>query len=185
MKTVTETITNIIYQSEFMPNVRTINPMFARTIAWADDHPVVWRIVTGRKSKAFGLGSCVYIGWAQKSKEPGAVLERVRHLHELGEGKCPYHDPNSIFVWRAKFTLEHYQDKRFTGGFFQQHDAKYPRACLTLDYTPDTLQEVLDRFCAWMDRAYDTDHVTINKMTVRTFGGKENSDVQAIVQETT
>jgi tRNA/tmRNA/rRNA uracil-C5-methylase (TrmA/RlmC/RlmD family) len=90
-------------------------------------------------------------------------------MHELGEGKSPYHDRDSIFVWRAKFTLEHYQDKKFTGGFFQQHDAKYPRSCLTLDYTPETFSEVLDRFCAWMDRAYDTDHVTINKMTVRTF----------------
>lgn len=185
MKTVTEKITNIVYQSEFVPEVRTINQSLARTIAWADDHPVVWRIVIGRKSKAFGLGSCVYIGWAQKSMEPDAILERARHMHELGEGKCPYHDPNSIFVWRAKFTLEHYLDKKFTGGFFQQHDAKYPRSCLTLDYTPETLQEVLDRFCAWMDRCYDTDHVTINKMTVRTFDGKENADVQAIVQETT
>ncbi|MCX5758622.1 MAG: hypothetical protein NTU83_08980, partial [Candidatus Hydrogenedentes bacterium] len=130
---------------------------------------------------AFGLGSCEYIGWAQKSKEPDAVLERVWHMHELGEGKCPYHDPNSIFVWRAKFTLEHYQDKKFTGGFFQQHDAKYPRSCLTLDYTPETFNEVLDRFCAWMDRAYDTDYVTLNKATVRTFGRKEDAHVQAIV----
>ncbi len=173
MKTVTETITNIVYQSEFLPNVRSINPAFARIIAWADDHPVVWRVVTERRSKAFGLGSCEYIGWAQKSKEPDAILERVWHMHELGEGKSPYHDRDSIFVWRAKFTLEHYQDKKFTGGFFQQHDAKYPRSCLTLDYTPETFSEVLDRFCAWMDRAYDTDHVTINKMTVRTFPGKE------------
>ena len=185
MKTVTETITNIIYQSDFMQDVRTINPMFARTIAWADDHPIVWRIVTGRKSKAFGLGSCEYIGWAQRSTESNAVLERLRHMHELWEGKCPYHHPDSIFVWRAKFTIDHFQDKGFTGGFFQQHDSKYPRSCLTLDYTPDTLQEVLDHFCAWMDRAYNTDHVTINKMTVRTFCGKEETDVQAIVQETT
>ena len=179
MKTVTETITNIIYQSDFMQDVRTINPMFARTIAWADDHPVVWRIVTERRSKAFGLGSCVYIGWAQKSKAPEAVLERIWHMCELWEGKCPYHHPDSIFVWRAKFTIEHYQDKKFTGGFFQQHDAKYPRSCLTLDYTPETLQEVLDRFCAWMDRAYDTDHVAINKMVVRTFPEKEAMPCQA------
>ena len=94
--------------------------------------------------------------------EPDAILERVWHVHELGEGKSPYHDRDSIFVWRAKFTLEHYQDKKFTGGFFQQHDAKYPRSCLTLDYTPETLEEVLGRFCAWMDRGYETDHVTIN-----------------------
>ena len=181
MKTVTETITNIIYESEFMPSVRSINPAFARTIAWADDHPVVWRIVTGRKSKAFGLGSCVYIGWAQKSTEPDAVLERVRLMYELVEGKSPYYTPSSIFVWRAKFTLAHYQDKGFTGGFFQQHDSKHPRSCLTLDYTPATLQEVLDQFCAWMDKAYDTDHVTINGAIVRMLSAKEKTDVQAIV----
>jgi len=185
MKTIAETITNIIYQSESMPSVHSINPAFARTIAWADDHPVVWRIITGRKSKAFGLGSCVYIGWAQRSVQSDALLERARQFHELVSGKSPYHASDSIFVWRARFTIDHFQDKGFTGGFFQQHDSKYPRSCLTLDYTPETLQEVLDHFCAWMDRAYNTDHVTINKMTVRTFGGKENLDVQAIVQETT
>lgn len=185
MKTITETITNIYYQSEFLPTVRSINPAFARVIAWADAHPVVWRIVTGRKSKAFGLGSCEYIGWAQKSMQSDAILERVWHMHELAEGKSPYHDPASIFVWRARFTLEHFQDKGFRGGFFQQHDAKYPRSCLTLDYTPETLQEVLDRFCTWMDRAYDTDRVTLNKITVRTFAGKESRYAQAIVQRTT
>ena len=173
MKTVTETITNIICQSEILQDLRTTNPSYARAIAWADEHPVVWRIVTGHRSKAFGLGSCEYIGWAQKSMEPDAVLERAWHLIELAEDRSPYHNPDSIFVWRAKFTIEHFQDKGFTGGFFQQHDAKYPRSCLTLDYTPATLQEVLDRFCAWMDRFNDTDHITINKMTVRTFPRKE------------
>jgi len=173
MKTVTETITNTVYRSECMPEICTLNPHLARTIEWADDHPVVWRVVTDSKSKAFGLGSCVYIGWAQRSKAPDAVLERARHIHELGQGKCPYHNPNSIFVWRAKFTLEHYQDKGFTGGFFQQHDAKYPRSCLTLDYTPETFQEVLDRFCAWMEKCYDTDHITVNGLVVRTFANRE------------
>ena len=171
MKTITETVTNIVYQSEFMPEIRTLNPSLGRTIAWADDHPVAWRIVTGRRSKAFGRGSCEFIGWAQRSTEPDAVLERVRHIHELGEGKSPYHCPDSIFVWRARFTMDHYQDRGFTGGFFQQHDAKHPRSCLTLDYTPDTLQEVLDRFCAWMERCHDTRRVTVDGETVRTFGG--------------
>jgi len=173
MRTLTETTTNTVYQSELLPEIRTLNPSLARAIAWADDHPVVWRIVTGRRSKAFGLGSCEYIGWAQRSKKPEAILERARHIHELGEGKPPYHDPNSIFVWRARFTIEHYQDRRFTGGFFQQHDANYPRSCLTLDYTPETFEEVLDRFCAWMDRAYDTDRVTVNGRVVRAFADKE------------
>jgi len=178
MKAVTETITNIVYQSEFLPVARSINPLFARTIAWADDHPVVWRIVTGRKSKAFGLGSCVYIGWAQKSMEADAILERVRHIHELGEGKSPYHDRNSIFVWRARFTLDHYQDKGFTGGFFQQHDAKYPRSCLTLDYTPETFEAVLERFCEWMDTFHKTVRITVDGKTARTFPDEEQEENQ-------
>jgi hypothetical protein len=172
MKTVAETRTNIIYQSEVLNNVRTTDPSFAQAIEWADNNPVVWRIVTGSKSKAFGLGSCEYIGWAQRSMEPEAILERARHLSELAENRSPFHNRDSIFVWRAQFTIEHFQDKGFTGGFFQQHDAKYPRSCLTLDYTPATLQEVLDRFCAWMDRGHDSNYVTVNKMTVRTFPPK-------------
>ena len=173
MKTITEAVTSTVYRSEVMTEIRTTDPSFARAIIWADEHPVVWRIVTQRKSKAFGLGSCEYIGWAQSSMEPDAILERIRHMHELAEGKSPYHTVASIFVWRAKFTLEHYQDKGFRGGFFQQHDARHPRSCLTLDYTPATLQEVLDRFCAWMDHCHDTHRVTINGLTVRAFPGKE------------
>lgn len=173
MKTFVETSETTFHQSEVMPVVRTVNPSFARIIAWADEHPVVWRIVTSRRSKAFGLGSCEYIGWAQKSMAPDAILERVKHLHTLAEGNSLYGGPASIFAWRARFTIEHFQDKGFTGGFFQQHDAKYPRSCLTLDYTPETLHEVLERFCTWMDRYYDTRRVTINGKTVRTFPGKE------------
>jgi len=106
-------------------------------------------------------------------------------MHELAEGKSPYHGPESIFVWRAQFTIKHFQDKGFRGGFFQQHDAKYPRSCLTLDYTPETLQEVLDRFCEWMDHAYNTRYLTLNGVTVRTFTGKEPRHAQATVQSTT
>ena len=169
MQTMERTTTTVMYCSEALPDVQTDNLSLGRTIAWADEHPVVWQIVTGHRSKAFGLGSCEYIGWAQKSKEPGAVLERARHMHELVECQQPYYTPDSIFVWRAKFTIEHYQDKHFTGGFFQQHDAKYPRSCLTLDYTPETLQEVLKRFCAWMDPCYATRRVTSNGPTVAQF----------------
>ena len=173
MKTIEQVITNQVYESEVLPDISTTDPAFAPIIAWADEHPVVWKIVTGRKSKAFGVGSCVYIGWAQRSTAAEAVLERARHMHELVECQQPYYTRDSIFVWRAKFTIEHYQDKGFTGGFFQQHDEKYPRSCLTLDYTPETMEEVLDRFCQWMDHHNDTHRITLNKVTVRTFPGKE------------
>ena len=169
MQTTTQVVTERVFRSEVMPEVQTTLPALARVIAWADDHPVVWKVVTGRRSKSFGLGSCVYIGWAQRSKAPDAVLERVRHIHELVECQQPYYTPDSIFVWRARFTLEHYQEKGFKGGFFQQHDAQYPRSCLTLDYTPEIFEQVLDKFCAWIDRHYDTCRITVDGKTVRRF----------------
>lgn len=168
MKRREETITRQVFLSEVMPEVTTTNPTLSCTIEWADQHPVVWKVVTGRRSKAFGLGSCVYIGWAQRSKAPEAVLERARHIHEVVECARPYYTPDSIFVWRVRFTLEHFNAKGFTGGFFQQHDAKYPRSCLTLDYTPEAFEQVLDKFCEWMDSYYETTRITVDGKTVRT-----------------
>ena len=173
MKTQEQTIVQRTFRSDVRPEIATTNPELADVIAWADDHPVAWEIVTKTRSKAFGIGSCVYIGWAQRSNAPEAVLERLRHFKELvdGGGCCMRNreGDDSIFVWRARFTLEHYRDKGFRGGFFQQHDARYPRSCLTLDYSPETLEEVLDKFCAWMDRCYDTTRITVDGKTVRTF----------------
>ena len=137
-------------------------------IQWSDEHSIVWDIVTKTRSKAFGRRSCLYIGWAQSSMAPDAILERVRHFKELADSKSAYHN-DSIFTWRARFTLEHYLDKGFRGGFFQQHDAKYPRSCLTLDYTPETLELVLDKFCTWIDHTYDTRKISIDGKTVRVF----------------
>lgn len=180
MKTIEEIVTHRIHQSEILADVRTTEPSLARVIAWADDHPTVWRIVTGHRSKAFGLGSCIYIGWAQRSMEASAVLERARHLMELIEEPGRWGHANSIFTWRAKFTLDHYGDKGFTGGFFRQHDANYPRSCLTLDYTPETFEEVVDKFCQWMDRYYDTVRVTVDKRTARVFQDGRMSQCQLL-----
>ena len=168
MRTTKQVTTRQLFCSEVMPEVQTTVPALAGAIAWADAHPVVWKVVTDRRSKAFGLGSSVYMGGAQQSKAPDAVIERVQHIQRVVECTRPYYTPDSIFVWRAQFTLQRYQDRGFTGGFFQQHDAQYPRGCLTLDYTPGTFDEVLDRFCAWMDRHYDTGRITVDGKTVRT-----------------
>ncbi len=157
-----------LFLSETRPDICTTCPDLARVMQWADDHPVVWAIVTGARSKAFGLGSCAYIGWAQNSLAPGAILERLSHFKELVAGNGPCHK-DSIFRWRARFTLHHYQEKGFRGGFFQQHDAHYPRSCLTLDYTTETLELVLDKFCAWMGPSYDTHSVTLDGKAVRVF----------------
>jgi len=169
MNTIDQVVSLRIYQSDVRHEVRTADPALARVIAWADQRPTAWRIVTGHWSKAFGLGSCEYIGWAQRSTAPEAILERARHFMDLVDHPGKWGHANSIFHWRAKFTLEHYFDQGFTGGFFQQHDANYPRSCLTLDYTPKTFEEVLDKFCAWMDPYYETVRVSIDHRTVRTF----------------
>ena len=158
-----------IFISEVKPEIYTTCPDFEQVIQWADENPVVWDIVSKTRSKAFGRGSCVYIGWAQNNKTPDAILERVRHFKEIVNGKSPYYTDDSIFLWRARFSLEHYKDKGFRGGFFQQHDAQYPRNCLTLDYTPETLEMVIDKFYEWIDHTYDTRRITIDGKTVRVF----------------
>ena len=161
MKQTQEPLIVTHYQSEVRPDIETTDDRLAAVIQWADDNPVVWKIVTQKKSKAFGLGSCVYIGWAQRSMTADAVLERVRYMMDLVRW-----DKHDIFTWRARFTLAHYTDKGFTGGFFQQHDCKYPRSCLTLDYAPTTQREVLAHFIEWMDKYYETDNITIDGKVV-------------------
>jgi len=122
----------------------------------------------GPPEQGIRIGSCEYIGWAQRGKEPDAVLERVRHIH--GRITRSPLRPECIFQWRAQFTLAHFRDKGFTGGFFQQWDANFPRSCLTLDFTPETLEEVINRFCGWMDRCHRTARITLDGETVRAFG---------------
>jgi hypothetical protein len=168
MKTTTHTVRRRAFRSEVRPDVETTDRTLAAALEWADGNPVVWEIVSGHRSKAFGLGSCEYIGWAQRRREPDAMLERVRHIHGIVSRPERYLDPGSIFPWRARFTLDRFREKGFTGGFFQQWDADFPRSCLTLDYTPETLEEVVDRFCGWMDRYYRSARVTLNGETVRT-----------------
>ena len=171
MKATVQTVRRHVFRSDVRPEIESGYKADEAVLKWADDHPVVWDIVTGHRSKAFGVGSCEYIGWAQRSKDPAAVLERVRQIH--GRVTRPALRPDCIFQWRAQFTLAHFRDKGFKGGFFQQWDASFPRSCLTLDYTPETLEEVIGRFCGWMDRYHRTARVTLNGGTVRAFGESE------------
>ena len=168
MKTHAQTLYLTRFQSTVLPAVETTNPRLAEAIAWADRHPPVWDTVTRKRSKAFGLDSCVYIGWAQGSKRPEAVLERVRQFHDLVMRPGKWGPANAMVTWRARFTFDHYQDKGFTGGFFQQHDARFPRSCLTLDYTPATFEQVLEKFRQWMDPYYDTVCITLDDRPVWT-----------------
>ncbi len=163
--------TTTVWRSERRPDVTTTDPALARVIAWADAAPDAWHIVTHRRSKALGLDSCEYIGWAQRGMAPEAILERARHLHGLATGGDPRLGPSAIFAWRVRFTLAHYRDAGFTGGLFRQHDARHERLCLTLDYTPLLLQSVIDRFLEWCGRDYRTAYVTLNGRGVRRLEG--------------
>lgn len=111
MKIQEHTIIQKTFISEVKPEIYTTCPEFEKVIQWADKNPVVWDIVTKKRSKEFGCGSCVYIGWAQNNMEPDAILERVRHFKNLIDRKSPYYTDDSIFIWRARFTIEHYQKK--------------------------------------------------------------------------
>jgi len=158
------------YRSDLHPEIETEDTNLAKVIRWADANPHVWKIVTTNKSKAYGRNSCNYIGWAQGKTTPEAILERARHFHDLVLGHEPHIGPSHIFVWRAQFTFEHFRDKNFTSGFFQQNDGKYSRNCMTLDYTPETLEEVIDRFLKWCGGSYKTEYVTVDKKVVRQIG---------------
>jgi len=83
MKTTTQTVRYRTYVSEVRPSVTSRYQSDAPVLKWADEHPVVWGVVTTRRSKAFGIGSCEYIGLAQRSMASDAILERVRHIHHL------------------------------------------------------------------------------------------------------
>jgi hypothetical protein len=117
-------------------------------LKWADAYPHVYKIASGTRSRVFGRNSCAHIGWAQRSKAPAAVFERVRTLYDA------LHDPlrgQGIFRWRARFTFEHYEDKGFTGGvFFTVTETSWGYGdLLTMDYTPALIADVARRFAVW------------------------------------
>ena len=152
MLTQSQRLTIVHDVSEILPEVKTEDSDCGKTIAWADANPVVWKIVTNTRSKAFGRKSCEFIGWAQRSPAPEAILERARHFHTCVDpnvlGGLHYRS-RDIWGWRARFTFSHYTDKGFKGGFFQRFDGSYDRDAMTLDYTPETLPEVVRNFMQW------------------------------------
>jgi len=166
MKEVVQTIEKRVFVSEVHPEIYTELPRLSEAIAWADANPVAWEIVTktrGKRSHRFGPSSYFYIGWAQKSMAPEAILERLNAFYQAYLGNRNY----GIFQWSAKFTFEHFRDKGFTGGFFQVFDGKYYRECMTLDYTPDTLPEVVEQFRKWASLDWDNrNEIHLNKRRI-------------------
>jgi hypothetical protein len=152
MHTHSQHLTVVRFSSEVLPEVNTEDPELAKTIAWADANPVVWKIVTGTRSRAFGRGSSEYIGWAQRSMAPEATLERARHFHTCIDANVRpglEYRSRDIWGWRARFTFQQFTDRRFRGGFFLRFDGRYDRECMTLDYTPETLPQVVRNFMDW------------------------------------
>jgi hypothetical protein len=170
MKTMPYTETYNVYSSEVWPDVQTRDEHLAEIIRWADAVcPVAWKIVTTKKSKAFGMGSSTYIGYAQNGTTSASILERLKvFYHELHRKPKDTTYPIDFFVWKANYTLEHYNDKKLTGGLFQQWDGTYDRGCSVLDYTPDTLPLVIERFVAWCGNTFETKAVKIDKKIVWT-----------------
>ena len=164
MKTNTTTETHTEYQSEIHPEITGTGERARRAIEFLDAHPVALDIVTGERSKAYGIGSCVYIGWAARSDASRAVIERLARFADEVTGKQPRSHAGTIFNYKARFTLEHFNDEGFLGGFFQCHD-KFPRGCMTLDFTKETLPDVVKRFYDWAGNS-DTTRVTIDDCDV-------------------
>lgn len=161
MDTTTHTLKINTYRSSAYPEIESREDRDVEAIEFIDANPVVIEIVTGDKSKAFGADSCVYIGWAQKNNSVTAVLEKVKTFMRIIAGEFYGEREGTIWNWRAHFTFDHYNDKGFEGGFFQQHD-RHPRSCLSLDYTPETMPEVVKRFSDWCDNAFTTERMTID-----------------------
>jgi len=176
MKTERVNSKTTLYRSEIKPDVITMCEEMADVIAWADANPHVWKIVCNNKSCAFGYDSEVYADWAHHSMKPDAILERVRYFHELvlGIGREPHLGPpiSHFLMWKARFTFAHYRKAGFTGGLFVQHDAEHSHEHQIMDYTPDTLEEVIDRFLLWCGNTYETDHVSVYGKVVRQLGEK-------------
>lgn len=154
-------ITEIVWVSSVHSEIETSSEDLSSVIQWADKNPVIWKIVMGTKSQAFGKKSSLYMGY---QRGEGYALERAeRFRSELGV--------NSFFGWCAKFTLEHYEDKNFKSGFFQQWDGRFDRGCAYLDYTTKTLDQVIEKFLEWCDLGYKfpTREVRLDKKIVRKF----------------
>ena len=151
-------------KSRVMRFIAGWTPASARAVRWADRNPVAWEIVTTERSRAMGLGAPEYEESARLSTGSEEVLARVVRLHELVlEARKR---PNSLYAWRATFAMEHFHDPGFTGAMFAQCAGRKERFHLLLDYTPQTLVEVITRFAAWTYHGSPVTHITLNGGTV-------------------
>lgn len=163
MKTHEHVVKSIVYSSDVVPEIVGAGEYDAEVIAWADAKPVVWKIVMGTRSKPWGKNASTYMGF-ERGDSPRGALARAGHM------RCALQEPG-IWGWRARFTIEHYTDKGFKGGFFQQFDGTYDRGSMYLDYTPKTLDTVINHFIEWCDVGYKfpTAAIKLDKKIIKTF----------------
>jgi len=175
------TVTIPTYQSEHFPEVYSEQECEAEIIAFIDAHPSVYRMVTESKSEVWKWDSSEYYGY-QRSQTVQAALSRVGHFKNVYEKSG---SPENIWRWRAHFSYTHYSDKGFTGGFFQQHDEKYPRGGLSFDYTPETFRAVLARFVEWCETGslrFPTHRVTVKRRKAIIFDEQWKTGVDSVDQ---
>jgi hypothetical protein len=174
MRTEIETIQRTWYISTADPTIRTTYARYKDTIELVDKIPAIYEIVRGTKSKAWGRTSNTYIACGC-GDSPENVLYRAQlmwNYANLGRASELHGVPVSdFFGWRARFTIEHYRDPGFRGGFFQQFDGTYDRGCTVIDYTPATLDLVIERFLLWCNSSYKfpTAALKIDKKIVRRY----------------
>jgi len=171
----------MVYSSEVATDVSTTDESLRDVIVWADATPIVWKIITGTKSGPFGRNANTYLGYARGASPETALLRAVALKRMLEGGDADF------FRWRAEFTLTHYSDKGFRSGFFRQQDTSgYSRGCCELDYTPETREEVIDRFLGWCDECatFETKHVTIDEKIVRVVSADKSGAVEPAVNVT-
>jgi len=170
MKSMPYTESCTVYSSDVCPDVVTRDEREAELIRWADSFcPIVWKIITTNKSKAFGKDSSFYLGGRHTQMSSATILDHLKAFKgELERKQEDVSYPIDFYTWKAHFTLEHFNDKGFTGGFFKQWDGTYDRGCSVLDYTPATLPEVIQRFIQWCGNSFETRAVKVDDKVVWT-----------------
>jgi hypothetical protein len=175
MKTYIETIKRKHFVSSVYPDIDVTDAGYVPVIEWADATPNAWDVVRENRSAPWGRKSSEYMGCGH-GESAEDVCYRAGHFMNyvtLGRAsKLHGKSGDDFFGWRARFTLTHYKDKGFRGGFFQQWDGEYTRGCHDLDYTPKTLDEVINRFvehCRFDRPDFVTREVWINKKPVRVY----------------
>lgn len=162
--------TIVTYQSEVCDQARTNSEALAPLIAWADANPIVYRIVTETRSKAFGRGASLYLACDHGMDSSSILgrlktfkreLDRVLSRDELNR-VSGRDDSLNFHQWLATFTFEHYDDPGFRSGYMQQWDGTYDRGCAYVDYIPSALPMIINRFRAWCGSTFETRAVRLD-----------------------